>query len=134
MKFVQGADTSGVWGGIIFRYGSDDSYYDFLVGIKGEYILEKVPEGVHANAGVLDQGFLQGFNPGLNTTNLIAVSVVGSIIKLYINRSTTPVSTVSDTSLSSGQIGVTAVVGKGTTSNGNGIIDVAFSDANVWTF
>lgn len=132
MTFVQGVDAYGVYGGIVFRYGSDGSYYDFLVGITGQYYLEKVPEGVHANAGILDQGYLDGFNAGLNVPNLIAVTAVGTIISLYINRSTTPVSTVNDTSLSHGQIGLTAEVGPGTTPNGNGIIDVAFSDANVW--
>jgi serine/threonine protein kinase len=119
MKILKGDQ-----GGLIFCADvASDTFYYFSVGGDGTYALE-----IYKNAnvvGTLQKGKSMVIKQGLDQTNLLAVRVQGGRIDLYINMQ--QVASVTDSTLTHGQIGVVA----------EDIVhptEVAFSNALVRTF
>ncbi|GHO95750.1 hypothetical protein KSF_057980 [Reticulibacter mediterranei] len=116
--------VSGDQGGLIFYADAvTDTFYYFRVGADGSYALEIYKQ---ANAvGTLQQGKSEAIKTGLNQNNLLAVSVEKGRIDLYINMQ--PITSVNDTTLAHGQVGVVAEDVLHPT-------EVAFSNARVRTY
>ena len=111
---VQMTILTGDGGGIVFRTGGENTFgYRFFLGL---------------NYFNLDYGSAQlagssSFKANLNQTYLLTAIVYGSTISLYIDKQL--VTTVEDSSASSGGIGLMAV-------DFSNNADVAFSNAQVW--
>jgi cytoskeletal protein RodZ len=116
--------VSGDQGGLIFYAdAATDTFYYFRIGADGSYALEIYKQ---ANAvGTLQQGKSEAIKTGLNQNNLLAVSVEKGRIDLYINMQ--PITSVNDTTLAHGQVGVVA-------EDISHPTEVAFSNARVRTF
>ncbi|OLC61390.1 MAG: hypothetical protein AUH89_02715 [Ktedonobacter sp. 13_1_40CM_4_52_4] len=114
---VQAAVISGTSSGIVFRADRATTHlYYFILDARGNFYL-KVYFDKFGTSSVI----ASGSNPAINADghNLIAVVARGSQIDLYVNRHL--IKTLSDTTFSSGQIGVVVLAG-----------EVAFSNARVW--
>jgi eukaryotic-like serine/threonine-protein kinase len=116
--------VNGDQGGLIFYAdAATDTFYYFHVAADGSYALEIYKQ---ANAvGTLQQGKSEAIKTGLNQNNLLAVSVEQGRIDLYINMQL--VTSVNDTTLAHGQVGVVA-------EDVSHPTEVAFSNARVRTF
>jgi serine/threonine protein kinase len=118
---VQMTIISGNSGGTTFRTdAAAGKYYFFRIGLDGSYELGR-QEGDQYQT--LKNGTSSAINTGLNQSNLIAVVANGSSIDLYVNLH--HIDSVSDSTYTSGQVGVAAYSTTGTT-------EVAFSNAMVW--
>jgi hypothetical protein len=119
---VQMTVDTGTQGGIVFRAdGSQNSFYLFRIGIDGSYFLD-----VYQNAttsSTLITGYSAAITPGLGQQNTVAVIAVQSTLDLYVNQQY--VASVTDSSLSSGEIGVVAY-------DTNAPTEIVFSNAQVW--
>ena len=114
---VQAAVISGTSSGIVFRADRATTHlYYFILDERGNFYL-KVYFDKFGTSSVI----ASGSNPAINADghNLIAVVARGSQVDLYVNRHL--IKTLSDTTFSSGQIGVVVLAG-----------EVAFSNARVW--
>lgn len=126
---VQMTITAGDAGGLIFRADSvvhTANFYAFTICTNpdctmGTYALYKCLNN-SCKGKELTQGASTAINAG-NQTNLLIVIARGHDIYLYINTSL--VAHVQDSSLSSGDIGMTAYSAKDVT-------DAEFSNAQVW--
>jgi hypothetical protein len=146
MVLLSGGTLEG--GGVMFRehvqgehtiqdsngYWRPLSYYAVLIRpINGSYLFLAVnnptatnnPQEIVKTVKTLSSGSSSAIQKGLNQPNLIAVVARGSSLTLYINNQ--QVASVTDSSLSSGQIAVEA-----SQVEDNSPVDVAFSDAKVW--
>ncbi len=115
--------TKGDEGGLIFR--ADDAaskFYYFRVGRDGYYGLNVSKNDKSSTSLIYDTS--SAIKTGAGQTNLLSVVARGKNIYLYINQQF--VASTSDSSYSSGAIGVFAG------NNGNNT-DVAFSNVRVWT-
>lgn len=119
---VQMLTDKGNQGGILFRAtGSNGSFYFFRIGIDGSYALDLYKS---ATQGVtLVQGFSPAITIGLAQSNQIAVIAVKGLLYLYVNQQY--VTSVADSTLTSGSIGVAALDNRNPTT-------VEFSNAEVW--
>ena len=119
---VQMTLVHGDEGGITFR-GKQSNFYLFAIGSDGSYHLDVVND----NSGVsLPKTLKQASSPyikGSGSSNLLAVVAIGNTISLYMNSNL--LATVTDSTYSSGQIGVAA-------SENSNATDAAFSNAKVW--
>lgn len=112
----------GDQGGIIFRTNSTKSqYYLFRVGTDGSYTLERYTNN---QLVTLSSGFSIAIATGTGQSNTLAVIANKSTIVLFANS--TYITSVTDSTLTSGQIGVVALDFTLPT-------DVEFSNAQVWT-
>ena len=119
---VQMTVDTGTQGGIIFRANSSqNTFYLFRIGIDGSYFLE-LYKG-NTTPILLSDGYSAAITPGLGQQNVIAVIAVQNTLTLYVNQQY--VATATDTSLSSGAIGVVAYDDSVPT-------DIVFSNAQVW--
>lgn len=114
--------VQGDQGGIIFRANSAKSqYYLFRVGIDGSYTLERY---TNTQVTTLSSGFSVGIATGTGQSNTLAVIANKSALSLFANS--TYIASVTDSTFTSGQIGVVALDFTLPT-------DVEFSNAQVWT-
>jgi len=122
MTFVKG---DGI-GGIVFRYNNaSQNFYFFTVSPEGSYLFFS---GHTDQSGglilkVLQNASTPAIKTGLNQLNQLAVVARGSKMYLYINQQY--VDLMTDSSSSSGMIGVTSL-------KFGGSPELAFSDAQVW--
>ena len=118
-------DKSGVQSeqdGIMFRANTViGSFYLFRVGVDGKFALDRYNN--NRLAATLTQGYSAAITAGLKQTNEIAVIAFKGTLYLYINK--TFITSIVDTSLSSGKVGVAAVDYQFPT-------DAEFSNAQVW--
>jgi hypothetical protein len=118
MTFVKGDQ-----GGIAFRGNAQKgAFYYFHINRNGTYALEIYDNDI--STGVVKQGSSPAIKTGLNQTNLMAVVANGNQIDLYVNMQ--HIDSITDSTYSSGQIGVVA-------EDITNPTDVAFSNAQVWT-
>lgn len=108
-------------GGLSFRSNQTGGYV-LLVHQDGRYELDVVKSSTQI---VLLHGVAQAWKNGENQSNIVAVVVLGSDIKVYINHQF--VAHVSDSTSGSGQVGLIADSSKSTLPT-----NVAFTDARVW--
>jgi len=119
MTFVKGD-----LGGILFRADTNNSkFYLFRLDRSGRYDLYFYPDKDVNHVKKLAGDVTSLLNTNLNDSNLIAVIARGGTIDLYINAKY--VTTVMDTSFSSGQIGVFA-------DNYQSPSEISFEQAQVW--
>src|SRR5216683_2489909 len=122
MTFVNG---SGI-GGIVFRFNNaSQNFYFFTVSPDGSYMFFS---GHEDQSGalllkVLVNASTPAIKTGLNQSNQLAVVARGSKMYLYINQQY--VDLLTDSSSSSGMIGVVCLIY-------GGVPELAFSDAQVW--
>ncbi len=115
---VQATIVSGSSSGIVFRADRATTHlYYFIIDKNGNYYL-KVYFDKFGNSSIV----ASGSSPAIHASgsNLIGVVAQGNNISLYVNRQ--PIKSVSDSTFSSGQVGVVALAG-----------EVAFSNAKVWS-
>ena len=120
---VQMTITNGnlAQGGVLFRANSiAGQYYLFRIGIDGSYALELYN---NSQFTMLSSGFSSQITIGLNQSNELDVLANKNTLYLYVNKGF--VASVTDTTLSSGQIGVVAI------DNGTPIV-AQFTNARVW--
>jgi hypothetical protein len=114
---VQATIISGSSSGIVFRADRATTHlYYFIIDQNGNFNL-KVYFDKFGTSSTVASGSSNAVNA--SGSNLIAVVARGSNIDLYVNQQL--VKSLSDTTYSSGQIGVVALSG-----------EVAFSNARVW--
>lgn len=119
---VQMTVDTGTQGGIVFRAdGSQNSFYLFRIGIDGSYFLDLYKDAT--TASTLRTGYSAAITPGLGQQNTVAVIAVQNTLDLYVNQQY--VASVTDSSLSSGEIGVAAYDESVPT-------EIEFSNAQVW--
>ena len=120
---VQMTITNGnhAQGGILFRADSKTGqYYLFRIGIDGSYALELYNKSQFTT---LSSGFSSQITIGLNQSNQLDVLANNSTLYLYVNQGF--VASVTDSTLSSGQIGVVAI-------DDSTPIVAQFTNAQVW--
>lgn len=112
----------GKQAGIVFRGNSaSNAFYLFYIGINGSYSLDIYKSSSHATT--LNNGFSAAITTGLKQTNQLAVVAYKNILYLYVNQQF--ITSVTDSTLSSGKIGVAALDSKNPTA-------AAFTNARVW--
>lgn len=115
---------SGDGGGIVFRANANTSQnYLLKISPNAHYELDYYSNQTGANAQTLASDSSTLLKTGMNQDNTICVIARGATINLYFNGHY--VTTVKDSSLTSGQLGVTADDDTTTT-------DVAYTQAHVW--
>ncbi len=118
--------AKGDAGGLIFRAntsGQNPAFYYFRLNQDGTYNFFLYVDSSGTNARTLAHGNATGFNTGLNQTNLISVVAKGSALSLYVNKQL--LTSVTDSSFTSGQIGLAA-------DYMNGPTEVVYTNAKVW--
>jgi len=122
---VQMTIIRGESGGIVFRVVdfNTNKYYYFYISSDGTYALALSRDEHSSHDRLLRSGSSSFIKRGLKQSNLVAVVASGSNIYIYVNKQY--VTSVSDNTYSSGQIGVYAI--DITTPT-----EVAFSHAQVW--
>lgn len=114
----------GDGGGIVFRADADTSQnYLLKISSNGEFELDYYPDQTGKTAQTLASDSSTLLKTGLNQDNAICVIARGDTINLYFNGQY--VTTVKDSSLTSGQIGLTA-------DDGTNATEVAYTQAQVW--
>ncbi len=112
----------GKQAGIVFRGNSaSNAFYLFYIGINGSYSLDIYKGSSHATT--LNNGFSSSITTGLKQTNQLAVVAYKNILYLYVNQQF--ITSVTDSTLNSGKIGVAALDSKNPTA-------AAFTNARVW--
>ena len=120
---VQMTITNGnlAQGGILFRANSaKGQYYLFRIGVDGSYALELYN---NSQFTTLSSGFSSQITIGLHQSNELDVLANHDTFYLYVNRGF--VASLTDSTLSSGQIGVVAI------DNGTPVV-ARFTNAQVW--
>jgi hypothetical protein len=112
----------GNQGGLIFRANSAKSqYYLFRVGTDSSYTLERYN---NSQLTTLSSGFSIAIATGIGQSNTLAMIADKSTLNLFANS--TYIATATDSTFTSGQIGVVALDFTLPTN-------VEFSNAQVWT-
>jgi hypothetical protein len=110
--------------GLLFRAGDDaTSYYFFHIGTDGSYALD-LYNGVD-QATTLLQGNSSAISTGVNQMNQMMVLADKTTITILVNS--TYLGAVTDSTLTSGQIGVGVI-------DNNTPVDATFSNVEVWKF
>jgi len=118
--------VQGSLAALVFRFNALSSgAYAFAVTPQGVYVLESVAGSSQTNAKILAGANSSTITPGLNQSNLLTVIARGTTINIYINKQF--ITTITDSTSSSGQIGVLAGA-----SGPNLPVDVAFSEMQAW--
>lgn len=119
---VQMIIDKGSQGGIIFRANSSKTrYYLFRIGADGSYALDLYSGTTQATT--LNNGLSLTIATGVGQSNQVAVIANKNTLYLFINRQF--ITSIKDSTLSSGQIGVVALDYSTPT-------EVEFSNAQVW--
>jgi hypothetical protein len=119
---IQMTIVKGDEGGIIFRSNSHNTdFYSFRVRTDGTYGLILTQNDGHTTPLVYDKSDL--IKTGIGHPNIVTIIALGNIFYLYMNRHY--VGSVSDSSYSTGSIGVMAIDRKNQT-------DVAFNNLHIW--
>jgi hypothetical protein len=114
----------GDGGGIIFRANANTSQnYLLKISSDGEFELDYYPDQTGKTAQALASDSSTLLKMGLNQDNTICVIARGNTMNFYFNGQY--VTTIKDSSLTSGQIGVTA-------DDGANATEVAYTQAQVW--
>ncbi len=114
----------GDGGGIIFRANAITSQnYLLKISANGEFELDYYPDQTGKNAQTLASDSSTLLKTGFNQDNTICVIARGDTMSFYFNGQYA--TTVKDSSLASGQIGVTA-------DDGTNATEVAYTQAQVW--
>ncbi len=116
--------NQGDEGGLVFRSNSDSDlaqYYLFSITQMGSYRLVVSKDGT--NNTTLTEDASTAIKTGVGQLNTLAVVAKGSTLYLYINKQY--VGSASDSTYSSGMLGVFA-------SDASTTTDVSFSNAKVW--
>jgi hypothetical protein len=116
--------VKGDCGGLVFRADSDNfRLYSFEVCQDGRYDVTVYTSG---NSGkyLISRTTNAVIKTGLNQTNVLAAVARGGTIRLYVNN--TSVDSLSDSSLSQGEIGVSA-------DDYTSVTEAAFHNVKVWT-
>ena len=109
-KLVDGADDN--WHGVTFRYKDDANYYDFNISADGYYYLAKwINDEQIQLAGPTRSSYI---NQGLGAVNLVHIECIGSSLSLSVNGHT--LKTVTDTTFSAGDMGLSATSWAGSLS------------------
>ncbi len=122
---VQMTINQGDEGGLVFRSNSNTDaaqYYLFSITQMGGYRLVVSKDSTHSTSLAEDSS--TAIKTGTGQLNTLAVVAKGSTLYLYINKQY--VGSASDSTYSSGVLGVFA-------SNASKTTDVSFSNAQVWT-
>mgnify|MGYP001168850598 CR=1 FL=1 len=125
MMIKQG--DSNADGGLIFRADSaNNKFYRLYVDQQGGYglLVSVDTTGTGGNARNLKDGTAPQFNTGLGQTNTLGIVARGDQIALYINHQL--VATITDSTYTHGQIGVTAATLSGSET------EVIYTNAKVW--
>ena len=119
---VQMTVDTGTQGGIVFRAdGSQNSFYLFRIGVDGSYFLDLYKNGTATST--FANGYSAAITPGLGQQNTIGVIAVQNTLDLYVNQQY--VASVTDSTLTSGEIGVASYDESVPT-------EIEFSNAQVW--
>ncbi len=121
---VQMTINQGDEGGLVFRSNSNTDlaqYYLFSITQTGDYRLVVSKDSTHNTT--LTEDASSAIKTGIGQLNTIAVVAKGSTLYLYINKQY--VGSASDSTYSSGMLGVFA-------SDASTNTDVSFSNAQVW--
>jgi serine/threonine protein kinase len=111
-------------GGIVFRANSANSNFYYLrLDSDGFYALRLYVDGTGATSRLLKSGFSTEIALGPNETNLLAIVARNDTMDVYVNKQY--LASVTDSTYSMGQIGVTAEDLTNST-------EVVFSNAKVW--
>jgi eukaryotic-like serine/threonine-protein kinase len=113
---VQMTIVKGDAGGIIFRLNSNFQHYMFLINQDGSYELR-------VDFAIIAGGSSSAIKVGLHQSNLIAIVAQGNTFDLFVNKHY--ITSVSDSALSAGNIGIEAHAISQPT-------EVEFRDAMVW--
>ena len=122
---VQMTINQGDEGGLVFRSNSNSDlaqFYLFSIDQSGGYRLVVSKDTTHNTTLADDTSTV--IKTGIGQTNMLAVVAKGSILYLYINKQY--VGSASDSTYSSGMLGVFA-------SDASTTTDVSFKNAQVWT-
>ena len=120
---IQMLIDKGTQAGIIFRASSSKgSFYFFRIGIDGTYALDLYKSSIQAST--LIQGYSPAITIGLAQSNQIAVIAMKGLLYLYVNQQY--VTGITDSTFSSGSIGVAALDNRNPTT-------AEFSDAQAWS-
>jgi hypothetical protein len=109
-------------GGLMFRADANKSKVDYFRIDQTGYFMFIVFSG-HTSAVLLADGTIADFHKGAGQSNLLGVVAQGAHMTLYVNDQS--VKTVTNSTLSQGQIGVAA-------SDYDSPVEVVFTDAKVW--
>lgn len=121
---VQLTIVKGDLGGLLFRYNSSSQEtYAFIIDALGHYALYLFTSSGIYDGQILRSGRSLEMITGLGRPNLLTIVARGSDIYMYANKQF--IAKVSDSTYSSGEIGVIAASFSGPT-------DVAFNNAKVW--
>jgi len=121
---VEMSISQGDAGGIVFRADSANTKFYYLRFEQGGYYqLRLYVDGTGLNSRLLTSGLSSGFALNSTVTNLIAAVVRNDTIELYLNQQL--LTTITDSTYSQGQIGVTA-------EDLNTATEVVFTNAKVW--
>ncbi len=116
--------AKGDGGGLIFRSNSQaTSFYYFSIYQDGSYDLSVYVSTSGSSARSLAHGNATGFSTGLNQTNLVSVVAKGGTLSLYVNKQ--QITSVTDSTYTSGEIGLVAEYANGST-------EVVYTNAKVW--
>jgi hypothetical protein len=109
--------------GLLFRVAANNQdYYLFRIGADGSYALDVYQSNNQVRT--LAQGSSSAITTGLNQSNMLAVIAHGSTYTLFANNQY--ITTSTDTTLSTGKIGVAAI-------DNQTPVTATFSDAQVWS-
>lgn len=115
---------NGDGGGIVFRANANTAQnYLLKVSPNADYELDYYPDQTGAKAQTLASDSSTSLKAGLNQDNTICVIARGTTMNFYFNGHY--VTTVNNSSLTSGQMGVTA-------DDGTNATEVAYTQAQVW--
>lgn len=116
---VKFEDEQGEFHGVIFRRADEDHFYGFQITPQGEYTIYREEETSISN--LVGPNYSNNILPGRGQLNTLRVVAIGSGFKFYINDSL--VASLTDTVLSSGEIGLYTC-----TCNGSDNSSVSFYD------
>jgi Domain of Unknown Function (DUF1080) len=116
--------SKGDAGGLIFRSNSQvTAFYYFRLSQDGSYNFFLYVGTSGSTARTLAHGNATGFSTGLDQTNLVSVVAKGTTLSLYVNKQ--QITSVTDSTYTSGEIGLAA-------EYLNGPTEVVYTNAKVW--
>ncbi len=124
---VQMAIKSGgatAQGGVLFRADlNNDRFYVLFLDTQGNYELDIQANQSGENTRVLRSGQVSGYATGFSQVHTIGIVAKGTQITLYVDQK--QVTQVTDTTYTSGQLGVISSFGSSST-------EVVYNNAKVW--